>query len=64
MRKIIPALIAVGTFLFSPSSHAAAGPPGKIKLLIIEGVSNHDWHHRLALGLDFLAKVGGDQVCH
>ena len=29
-----------------------ADTTGKIKLLIVEGVSNHDWHHRLALVKD------------
>lgn len=40
----------------------AADTTGKIKLLIIEGVSNHDWHHRLALVKEILAKDGSFDV--
>ena len=34
----------------------------RIRLLIIEGVSNHDWRHRLALVKDILARDGSFDV--
>jgi type 1 glutamine amidotransferase len=40
----------------------AAQTPGKIKLLIVEGVSNHDWRHRLALVKEILARDGSFDV--
>lgn len=49
-----PALVPLATM--------AAEPPAKIKLLIIEGVSNHDWRHRLALVRKILARDGSFDV--
>ena len=46
----------------SAGALAAGETTGKIKLLIIEGVSNHDWRHRLALVKDILAKDGSFDV--
>ena len=39
-----------------------AEKPGKIRLLIVEGVSNHDWQHRLALVKEILARDGSFEV--
>lgn len=61
MSKFIPFIIAAGAMLFSVSAPAVENT-GKIKLLIIEGVSNHDWLHRLALVKDILAKDGSFDV--
>ncbi len=36
--------------------------PPKIRLLIIEGVSNHDWQHRLALVKEILARDGSFDI--
>jgi type 1 glutamine amidotransferase len=47
---------------FVPLATMAAEPPAKIKLLIIEGVSNHDWRHRLALVRKILARDGSFDV--
>jgi len=55
----IPIVLLACAFLGSmvlPFEGNAAEKPGKIKLLIIEGVSNHDWKHRLALVQDILAR--------
>ncbi len=51
-------------FLFTAAvaSCGAADTPAKIKLLIIEGVSNHDWQHRLALVREILARDGSFAV--
>jgi type 1 glutamine amidotransferase len=57
-KLLLPFLIA-GAMLLSAS---AAEANGKIKLLIIEGVSNHDWKHRLALVKNILAKDGSFDV--
>src|ERR1035437_4810354 len=54
-----------GAFLSTtllPFNAAAADSPVKIKLLIIEGVSNHDWKHRLALVQEILARDGSFTV--
>ena len=48
--------------LFSVSSVADADARPRIKLLIVEGVSNHDWRHRLALVKDILARDGAFEV--
>lgn len=40
----------------------AAEPAPKIKLLIIEGISNHDWRRRLALVREILAREGSFAV--
>ena len=54
-------LALAGAMLFSASVQAA-GTTGKIKLLIIEGVSNHDWRHRLALVKEIVAKDDSFEV--
>lgn len=61
MRNIFPFVFAAGTMLIPLSSHAAT-TADKVKLLLIEGVSNHDWQHRLALVKDILAKDGSFDV--
>jgi type 1 glutamine amidotransferase len=48
--------------LLNSFSAVASEPTGKIKLLIIEGVSNHDWKHRLALVTNILNKDGSFDV--
>ena len=48
-------------FVTSAFTHAAE-PTGKIKVLVIEGASNHDWKHRLALETNILAKDGSFDV--
>lgn len=58
--KTILSLLAAAAML-SVSTQAAV-TNGKIKLLIVEGVSNHDWHHRLALVREILAKDGSFEV--
>jgi type 1 glutamine amidotransferase len=45
-----------------PFAAGAADHPAKIKLLIVEGVSNHDWKHRLALVREILARDGSFDV--
>jgi len=47
---------------FLPFNSAAEDAPAKIKLLIIEGVSNHDWKHRLELVQNILAHDGSFDV--
>src|SRR3954469_22739278 len=49
--------MAVCVTLF-PLPPGATEQNGKIKLLIIEGVSNHDWKHRLELVKQILARAG------
>ncbi len=51
----------LGATLF-PFATMATEPRAKIKLLIIEGVSNHDWKHRLALVRKILARDGSFDV--
>ena len=58
-------VLFTGTVLgvtFFPINGRTAENPAKIKLLIIEGVSNHDWKHRLALVQDILARDGSFAV--
>ena len=57
--QVICLLAAVMLFAIQSQSVESAG---KIKLLIIEGVSNHDWHHRLASVKEILAKDGSFEV--
>ncbi len=59
MPKFLPPLLIAGAMLLSAS---AAEPNGKIKLLIVEGVSNHDWKHRLVLVTNILANDGSFAV--
>lgn len=58
MRKGLVLLALAGLALAS----LAAEPSAKIRLLIIEGVSNHDWQHRLALVREILARDGSFEV--
>jgi type 1 glutamine amidotransferase len=58
--KTILSLLAAAAML-SVSTQAAV-TNGKIKLLIVEGVSNHDWRHRLALVQEILANDGSFEV--
>lgn len=51
-------ILALARATLLSASVQAAGTTGKIKLLIIEGVSNHDWRHRLAFVKELLAKDG------
>ncbi len=55
MSKFIVSILTAATLLNSVSATAAEST-GKIKLLLIEGVSNHDWCHRLARVKETLAK--------
>ena len=48
--------------ILSALSTSAAPPLPKIKLLIVEGVSNHDWRHRLELVKQILAGDGSFDV--
>lgn len=57
--KGTPNLTSYRRVIFEP---LAAGLAAKIKLLIIEGVSNHDWQHRLALVREILARDGSFDV--
>lgn len=61
LRAPIALCVLVGAAL-APLTAMAAAPPAKIKLLIIEGVSNHDWQHRLALVREILARDGSFEV--
>jgi uncharacterized protein len=58
-RVLFWLLLVLTFFSFAPK---AAAEPAKIKLLIIEGVSNHDWKHRLALVREILARDGSFEV--
>ena len=40
----------------------AAASPQKIRLLIVEGVSNHHWQHRLAMVKDIIDRDGSFEV--
>jgi type 1 glutamine amidotransferase len=53
--------VLLGPACFSFAAKAAE-PPARIKLLIVEGVSNHDWKHRLALVREILAREGSFDV--
>ena len=60
---LLPLLASAMGFLGSqPLGALAADATGKIKLLIIEGASNHDWEHRLELVKGILAKDGSFDV--
>ncbi len=61
IRKELVLLALAGLALASLAT-IAEEPPAKIKLLIIEGVSNHDWKHRLALVREILARDGSFEV--
>jgi type 1 glutamine amidotransferase len=52
----------VALALISSTSVAQAESPAKIKLLIVEGASNHDWKHRLAVARDILDRDGSFAV--
>lgn len=54
MFKFTLTMMLAGAILISVSAQAAVTNV-KIKLLIVEGVSNHDWKHRLALVKELLA---------
>lgn len=45
-----------------PAASTAIGTAGKIRLLLIDGVSNHDWPRRLAMVRDILARDGSFDV--
>ena len=57
MTRLPFALLFLATMLYSISTRGAEST-GKIKLLIVEGVSNHDWKHRLALVKQILSRDG------
>lgn len=61
MFQFIQTTMLAGAIALAAATQAA-DTTGKIKLLIIEGVSNHDWHHRLALVKEILAKDGSFDV--
>ena len=54
------ALLFAATSL--PHPGLAADGPQKIRLLIVEGISNHDWPRRLAMVRDILARDGSFEV--
>ena len=60
----MPVALFACAFLFTTifPCHGAADDPRKIRLLIIEGVSNHDWKHRLELVQKILARDGSFDV--
>ncbi len=60
MSLSLPALFTCMMLAVMPV--AAAEAPPKIKVLVIEGVSNHDWRHRLELVKDILARDGSFDV--
>lgn len=60
-RRVVPVLFALLAAMWSPPSIAAERAQ-KIRLLIVEGVSNHDWKHRLALVQGVLARDGSFAV--
>jgi type 1 glutamine amidotransferase len=57
-RIVVGFVAALFATTFLSFNSAAADAPAKIKLLIIEGVSNHDWKHRLELVQKILAHDG------
>lgn len=59
MKTILFMLAAAA--MLSVSTQAAV-TNGKIKLLIVEGVSNHDWRHRLGRVQEILEKDGSFEV--
>jgi type 1 glutamine amidotransferase len=59
--RLLPWFLFVALLLPAPKSAADTTTP-KIKLLIVEGVSNHDWRHRLALVKEILARDGSFDV--
>src|ERR1043165_1144101 len=50
------------SFLFFAAALFASAQQPKIKLLIVEGVSNHDWKHRCDIVRAILAKDGSFDV--
>jgi type 1 glutamine amidotransferase len=60
--SVVLLLNALLSLMFLSFDGRAVEPPAKIKLLIIEGVSNHDWKHRLALVREILARDGSFDV--
>ena len=61
MFKFIALILTTAT-LRNSFSAVASVPPSKIKLIIIEGVSHHDWKYRLELVKEILAKDGSFDV--
>jgi type 1 glutamine amidotransferase len=61
MRSGLVFLALAGSALAALATMAAE-PSARVKLLIIEGVSNHDWKHRLALVREILARDGSFEV--
>ena len=61
---LLPGVLFAWIFLLAAAVVCvrAADAQGKIKLLIIEGVSNHDWKHRLELVRKILARDGSFDV--
>lgn len=55
-------LLALAGLVLASFATMAAASPAKIKLLIVEGVSNHDWKHRLALVREILSRDGSFEV--
>jgi type 1 glutamine amidotransferase len=56
LRAQVSFWAVLGAAVLPLATRAAEPPPSKVKLLIIEGVSNHDWKHRLALVREILAR--------
>jgi type 1 glutamine amidotransferase len=57
-----PAIFLLCLAMMCVAPGCSRAPTPKIKLLIIEGVSNHDWRHRLVLVKDILSRDGSFDV--
>lgn len=55
-------LRSIVLLLFSATALLASAQTNKIKVLIVEGVSNHDWRHRVQIVRAILAKDGSFDV--
>jgi type 1 glutamine amidotransferase len=61
LRSGVLLCLLLGSTFISFTTKATAAP-AKVKLLIIDGASNHDWKHRLAQVREILARDGSFDV--
>jgi hypothetical protein len=61
-RTFLATALAVAAAGCAARPAAASGVAGKVRVLVIDGVSNHDWPRRLALLRDILARDGAFDV--
>jgi len=58
----IPRLVCIAALLLATFIPAAASAERKIRVLIVDGFSNHDWQQTTALLRDILQAAGGFDV--